>query len=429
MTTEPRFERQLPTILDDLYLGPTPDYRHEVLAAATRTRQRPAWTFPGRWIPMADIASAPTIAPRLPWRSIGVALVIVALLAAAAFAFVGSRQTKLPPAFGVARNGLIAYASGGDIYIADPATGVIRAAVTGPEEERSPIFSRDGTRLAFTRSVSGRLGYDLAVARSDGTEARVVTTTPIGRTDPFEWAPDGASLIVYSEPKILRIDAVGSAPPVVINANVSATGRLGPLGQILFQPGEIADDALWVMDIDGSNPKELIRKTAATSGSGDLSRARFSPDGKMIAFQQFPPNDTGQLRIYVMNADGSNLRPLDSEPGIWFEDDATWSPDGKHIAFNRWKQDQASGEATVYAIGVASIDGGPVIDAGPVPASEGALFDWSPDGSTIVSLPAPFQDPVIGLQGKPITIDPLTGTWRELSFPVGSFTSWQRLAR
>ena len=32
MTTEARFERQLPAILEDLYLGPSPDYRDEVLA-------------------------------------------------------------------------------------------------------------------------------------------------------------------------------------------------------------------------------------------------------------------------------------------------------------------------------------------------------------------------------------------------------------
>ena len=94
MTTEARFERQLPVVLEDLYLGPTPDYRDEVLAAATVTRQRPAWTFPGRWLPMADIASRPAFAPRLPWRAIGVALVIIALIATAVVAYVGSHQTR-----------------------------------------------------------------------------------------------------------------------------------------------------------------------------------------------------------------------------------------------------------------------------------------------------------------------------------------------
>ena len=57
---------------------------------------------------MADIASRPTFAPRLPWRTVGVAFVIIALLLAAAVTYVGSRQTRLPPPFGAARNGSIA---------------------------------------------------------------------------------------------------------------------------------------------------------------------------------------------------------------------------------------------------------------------------------------------------------------------------------
>ena len=56
MTVDRRFERHLPEILEDLYLGPSPMYRDEVLAAAVRPRQRAAWTFPGRWLPM-DVAT------------------------------------------------------------------------------------------------------------------------------------------------------------------------------------------------------------------------------------------------------------------------------------------------------------------------------------------------------------------------------------
>jgi len=147
MTTQQRFERELPALLEDLYLGPTPDYRHEVLAVAVRSRQRPSWTFPGRWLPMADIATRSTLVPRLPWRTIGVALVIVALLAVAAFAVVGSRQTRLPPPFGNAGNGLVAYSSDGDIYTLDPRTGVAKAIVTGPEVDSQAEFSPDGTKL------------------------------------------------------------------------------------------------------------------------------------------------------------------------------------------------------------------------------------------------------------------------------------------
>src|SRR4029077_17031004 len=151
MTTEARFERELPAILDDLYLGPTPEYRNDVLAAATARRQRPAWTFPGRWLPMADIATRPTLVPRMPWRVDGVGLVIVALLAVAAFAIVGSRQKRLPPPFGDAGNGLVAYSNGGAIYTLDPRTSVATAIVTGPEVDSQPEFSPDGTKISYVR--------------------------------------------------------------------------------------------------------------------------------------------------------------------------------------------------------------------------------------------------------------------------------------
>ena len=44
---------------------------------------------------MADITSRPAFAPRLPWRPIAVALLILALVLAVAVAFVGTHPTRL----------------------------------------------------------------------------------------------------------------------------------------------------------------------------------------------------------------------------------------------------------------------------------------------------------------------------------------------
>src|SRR4029079_10533084 len=114
------------------------DYRDEVLAVATDRRQRPTWTFPGRWFPMADIASRPAFVPRLTWRTVGLALLIIALLLGALVAFVGTRRSELPPPFGIARNGSIAWASDGDIYTGDPIAGKSRAIVVGDGIDRNP---------------------------------------------------------------------------------------------------------------------------------------------------------------------------------------------------------------------------------------------------------------------------------------------------
>ena len=155
MTTEVRFERQLPAILEDLYLGPSPDYRDEVLATAVRTRQRPAWTFPGRLIPM-DITTRTIPVVRLPLRQLAVIAVLLALLAATLAVYVGS-QRHVPAPFGAARNGLIPYISNGDIYVGDPVTGSTRLLVTSPlgANPSGPGFSPDGTKMAFFREVRG----------------------------------------------------------------------------------------------------------------------------------------------------------------------------------------------------------------------------------------------------------------------------------
>ena len=91
MTADSRFDRDLIAILEDLYLGPSPDYRNEVLAGATRTRQRPAWTFPGRWLPM-DIATRVAPGTRLPLRQLGILALIAILVAVAVAVAVGAQQ-------------------------------------------------------------------------------------------------------------------------------------------------------------------------------------------------------------------------------------------------------------------------------------------------------------------------------------------------
>jgi hypothetical protein len=165
-----RTDRVLAGLIVELADTRTPDYLEAAIERASSRPQRPTWTFPGRWFPMAETVSRPALLPRLPWRTIGVALVLVALLVVAAILYVGSRPTKVPPPFGVARNGLIAYAADGDIYTADPVTGTATAIVTGPRIDRSPIFSHDGTHVAFLRE-SGTISagpFELAVVDRDG---------------------------------------------------------------------------------------------------------------------------------------------------------------------------------------------------------------------------------------------------------------------
>jgi Tol biopolymer transport system component len=434
MTAEQRLERHLPAVLEDLYLGPTPDYRDEVMTTAVHRRQRPPWTFPGRWLPMADIASRPAIAPRLPWRTLGVALVLIALLVVAALVYVGSQRTELPPPFGVARNGLIAYALNGDIYAADPVSGTTGVIVGGDAVDRNPIHSRDGSRIAFLRQTANdSRKFDLAVVGRDGGTVTILTTDPIDLPDYVEWSPDGRSIYLgrNADVRLWRYDASRRGGPVLVAEGVHVQpGAFRPPdgAQILFQPDVSDRTALWVMNADGTNPRPLIERPAENVAGSIVGSAAWSPDGTLVAFGVNPlaigPN---QARITVMNADGTGIRQLDNEDGTWIDNDLVWSPDSKQIAFNRWQQVNAStDEWAVRPIGVISIDGGGVRPVGTAPVSEGAAFNYSPDGKAIVALPGPILAP--GAVARPALIDVLSGGSRPLAWTVGSGVSWQRLA-
>jgi len=109
MTSPRRFEQDVPALLADLYLAGTPDYRDDLVRQVRAVRQRPAWTFPGRWLPM-EITTARVPMTRLPMRQLGLLALIAILVAALFAAYIGSRQPKLPPPFGVAMTRMCAAA-------------------------------------------------------------------------------------------------------------------------------------------------------------------------------------------------------------------------------------------------------------------------------------------------------------------------------
>jgi dipeptidyl aminopeptidase/acylaminoacyl peptidase len=85
---------------------------------------------------------------------------------------------------------------------------------------------------------------------------------------------------------------------------------------------------LWIVPVDGSAPEKPL-----TSAQVGENRGRFSPDGKQILFQT--SRDGGQ-QIWLADFDSSagtigephELTHISTEA-----DNATWSPDGRHILF------------------------------------------------------------------------------------------------
>jgi Tol biopolymer transport system component len=76
----------------------------------------------------------------------------------------------------------------------------------------------------------------------------------------------------------------------------------------------------YVMDRNGKNKRELIRKT------GNLVHGMsLSPDGKRGTYE------TPNYRLYIADADGSNAKQI--ETGLRFHLMPSWSPDGSWVLF------------------------------------------------------------------------------------------------
>jgi dipeptidyl aminopeptidase/acylaminoacyl peptidase len=446
MTADQRFERHLPSILEDLYLGPTPTYRDEVMTTVMRTRQRPSWTFPGRWLPMADIASRPAFAPRVPWRTVGVALLIVALLIATMAIYFGTRPTRLPAPFGVARNGLIAYTVQGDIYVANVDSGRITRVTNTPELDAEPVFAPNGTHIAYRRQVAGDQSLppaeDIVVIKPDGSDPVVVTASPIpGGPKRLEWSPDSNSILAteQNDTAVWLFDASGRTPMrTILTGSFAYVRPFRPPDGAELLIGRASDGKHSIISYDLATGHETI---LAADLPGDDSAARWSPDGSRVVYNAAPADEPDLSRLFVVGADGSETQRLSTEAGISVDVDPAWSPDGTRIAFTHWQR-QETGDWDVLPMGIYSMADGTVRSVGPLPREvrarypeandvvatrgEGFFFDWSPDGRSLLAYPSEAK-------GHAILIDTVDGTWRALDPVIDTVgwpqsQGWQRMA-
>ena len=145
-------------------------------------------------------------------------------------------------------------------------------------------------------------------------------------------------------------------------------------GKIVFETNRDGNDEIYVMDADGGNLRNLTQHPAR-----DI-RPDWSPDGKQVVFISNRSGNeeilVGDQEIYVMDADGSNLRNLTQHPG--FDSYADWAPDGKQILFT-------SSRDGAHNVHIMDADGQNVrrLTDNP-PDGEFAMAPvWSPDGKWI----------------------------------------------
>ena len=138
---------------------------------------------------------------------------------------------------------------------------------------------------------------------------------------------------------------------------------------IAFSSDRNGKNDIYRMDADGSHVKQL------TQGQGTNQAPAWSPDGRRIAFTS---NRDKNYEIYVMDADGAHPLNLTNDPS--HDADPAWSPDGKKIAFASNRKGYRG-----FRLFVMDADGANVRTVSPVDNPIGYVYPaWSPDGKRIV---------------------------------------------
>ena len=173
----------------------------------------------------------------------------------------------------------------------------------------------------------------------------------------------------FQHMEIARLTSTGKAS----SAAISPDGRY-----VVHVMSETGQQSLWMRQVATGSIVEIVPPTKANFP--DLA---FSPDGDFVYYTK-EEQDSAVRTLYQLPALGGTPRTVVTD----VDSPVTFSPDGRQIAFMRWK-----GEET--AIVIANLDGSGErqVAARKTPAYfiTGGGISWSRDGK-LIACPAGFSD-------------------------------------
>ncbi|HEY6061085.1 MAG TPA: Ig-like domain-containing protein [Gemmatimonadales bacterium] len=224
----------------------------------------------------------------------------------------------------------------------------------------SPAWSPDGQKIAYA------LNSRLYVVNAGGSQRREVIPsdpTVFGLSQPA-WSPDGTKLAAHADFGTCGLYCNGI---IVMNVDgtvlfhIGVAVRSAGAQQPAWSPdGRIAYTKLgdiYVRDADSSI-------TNLTNTQGTNRGPAWSPDGTKIAFVS---NRGGDYDLYVMNADGTGVTPL-NVGSVSYDIRPAWSPDGTKIVFGNFGNGYSIGEIYVMnadGSGVTRLTNNTWYDGGP----------------------------------------------------------------
>ncbi|HEX8072907.1 MAG TPA: S41 family peptidase [Pyrinomonadaceae bacterium] len=281
----------------------------------------------------------------------------------------------------------IAFVSGGDIWTVPAAGGAARLLVSHPATESRPLYSPDGTQLAFVSTRTGN-GDIYVLALDTGDLRRVTYDDAFDQLD--AWARDGRWLYFSSTSRdiasmndLYRVAPAGGTPmqvsadrytneyfcaPAPDGQTLAFTAR-GVVSAQWWRKGHshLDESEIWLLrGLDGEQP---TYERVTPAGGGKDVWPMWSADGRKVFYvsdRLVGRGDTGAQNIWVTTpgAAGGMRRLTNFTDGrvLW----PSISYDGREIVFEHefrlWRVDTESGKASEIAVTRRGAPAGPAVE-------------------------------------------------------------------
>ncbi|MES2179404.1 MAG: DPP IV N-terminal domain-containing protein [Gemmatimonadota bacterium] len=276
----------------------------------------------------------------------------------------------------------IAFVSGGDIWTVPFAGGDARLLVSNPSNESRPLWSPDGTRLAFSSTRSGN--GDIYVLTLASGELKRITFDDV--SDVLDnWSRDGKWIYFSSTSRdvagmadVWRVRAEGGTPvqvaadrytaeyfsaPAPDGSTIAITGRGVPFGQWWRRGHSHIDESeIWLVHDVAPASTSIPRYEQMTTGGAKSLWPMWSPDGGTIYFMS---DRSGQENLWSRPVKAGEATQLTrfTDGRVLFP---SISADGQAIAFERdfgvWTYDVASKQSKRVSISLKGAPAGPGVE-------------------------------------------------------------------